>query len=48
MLHAPPRQLDVPWLFEHAVPHPPQFASSVPVAVSQPSRLKSSLALQSV
>ena len=33
------------WLLEHTVPQPPQFAASVPVAVSQPS--VSLLALQS-
>jgi hypothetical protein len=47
MVHCPPRQVGVPWLVLQGVPHAPQFASSVLVLVSHPSRLKFSLALQS-
>jgi hypothetical protein len=48
MLHWPAVQVGVPCTALQPVPHPPQFEVSVAVLVSQPSRLKSSLALQSL
>ena len=47
MVHWPPRQVAVPWAVLQGVPQAPQLLSSVLMLVSQPSRLKFSLALQS-
>ena len=46
--HAPPTQLGVPWLELHGVVHPPHVLGLVLVFVSQPFRLTSSSALQSL
>ena len=48
MLHAPPKHVGVPFTPLHAPPQLPQLLSSVSVAVSQPSRLTFSSALQSL
>jgi len=48
MLHAPPVHAGVPCTTLQPVPHPPQLLVLVAVLVSQPSRLKSSLAEQSL
>jgi hypothetical protein len=47
MLHWPPAQLAVPCALLQTKPQAPQLFASVLVLVSHPSRLKSSLALQS-
>ena len=44
--HRPPAQLGMPWFELHAIPHPPQFEVLALVAVSHPSRLTFSFALQ--
>jgi hypothetical protein len=44
--HSPPVQLGRPWLLLHAIPQPPQLDVFSAVAVSHPSRLTFSSALQ--